>query len=414
MKKITFKTAFNAYDDLEIIGEGGSGKVYKVNDQDGNLYALKLLDHHKANKEKHKRFKNEVFFCQRNIHKNIITILDYGFVTDENGQNPFYVMPYYSSTLRDLMSNKIPQDKVLPYFSQILDGVEAAHLKSIWHRDLKPENILYDISTDQLIVADFGIAHFTEEYLLTSVETKASDRLANFQYAAPEQRLKGQVVDYRADIFALGLILNEMFTGVVIHGTRYTKINAVASQYEYLDEIVETMVSQSPDDRPNSIDEIKKILIGKKNEFVSRQKLDELKNTVIPQSEVSDILIERPVKLINVDYQKGEFIFILNQAVNQKWVESFRNISNYHYLLGKEPSVFKFYQDRATIEGGENITEQIVTYFKEYLDKANTVYKDRLIAEQRHKEEKQKRMIQQQILEAETTQRIFKKSKYLI
>ena len=90
-------------------------------------------------------------------------------------------------------------------FSKILDGVEAAHLRQIFHRDLKPENIPINPASGELVVADFGVAHFEEDDLIDSVQTKVGERLGNFEYAAPEQRRPGQVVDHRADIYSLGL-----------------------------------------------------------------------------------------------------------------------------------------------------------------------------------------------------------------
>jgi serine/threonine protein kinase len=100
-------------------------------------------------------------------------------------------------------------------FSQILDGVEAAHLQNVIHRDLKPENILCDQNFATIAIADFGTARFTEDILATAIETGPSQRLANFQYAAPEQRTVGGDVQATADIYALGLMLNELFTGSV-------------------------------------------------------------------------------------------------------------------------------------------------------------------------------------------------------
>ena len=121
-------------------------------------------------------------------------------------------MPRYAGSLRELMGNVHPSD-VTQLFSQILDGVEAAHLKGVTHRDLKPENILCDGASRSLAVADFGIASFTADALLTAVETAPGQRLANFQYAAPEQRERGREIAATADIYALGLMLIEMFTG---------------------------------------------------------------------------------------------------------------------------------------------------------------------------------------------------------
>jgi serine/threonine protein kinase len=151
------------------------------------------------------------------------------------------------------MKQTVPPDRVLPLFSQILNGVEAAHLQGITHRDLKPENILYGTQQDVLVVADFGIAEFTQEDLYNAVETHTGERIASFMYAAPEQKERGKTVDRRADIYALGLMLNEFFTGQVLQGTAFTTIKARAPQYEYLDEIVDRMVRQLPSDRSQQL-----------------------------------------------------------------------------------------------------------------------------------------------------------------
>ena len=100
-------------------------------------------------------------------------------------------MQQYSGTLRTRMRDIKPDD-ALRVFSQILDGVEAAHLANVWHRDLKPENILWNERDGTLVIADFGIALFEEEETYTADETKAAARMANFLYSAPEQRVRGQ------------------------------------------------------------------------------------------------------------------------------------------------------------------------------------------------------------------------------
>src|SRR2546422_7130384 len=258
--KPVFKTALEVYRSLGVVGEGATGTVYKVEAETGEIFAVKRLDPHKATTERRKRFKVELHFCTKNEHKNIITVIDHGIASINEEDCPFYVMPFYPRTLRGLMNEGIPHERVWPLFSEILDGVEAAHLKKVWHRDLKPENVLCGTEGESLVVADFGIAHFGEEELLTAVETGARDRLANFQYAAPEQRARGREVDQRADIYALGLILNEGFTGHVPQGTGFKRIIEVAPQFAYLDDIVDRMVQQSPENRPSSIDEIRRNL----------------------------------------------------------------------------------------------------------------------------------------------------------
>jgi serine/threonine protein kinase len=227
MPKRIFETATNTYTEDTVLGQGGAGTVLRVLDADGQAFALKCLN--ASQSVKRRRFKNELWFCQQDQHPNIIRVVDSGVLLDRNAPFPFYVMPLFHGTLRTLMQNRLPPDRVLPLFDQVLSGVQAAHLMSVFHRDLKPENILYDRASDRLVVADFGIAHFGEDVLLTAVETRNQERLANFTYAAPEQRVRGGEVDHRADIFALGLILNEMFTGTPPIAEGYPLISGVAA-----------------------------------------------------------------------------------------------------------------------------------------------------------------------------------------
>ncbi len=183
-----------------------------------------------------------------------------GLYIDGDERHPFYVMPCYPKSLRDSIREGIKPEEVLRVFTQILDGVAAAHDKKVVHRDLKPENIL--VADDGgIVVADFGIARFDEEDLITAVETRAQQRLANFQYAAPEQRVKGGVVDLRSDIYALGLILNELFTRSIPQGSGYETIGKVSPAFGYLDEIVDLMIRQDPRQRPSALSDIKAKII---------------------------------------------------------------------------------------------------------------------------------------------------------
>ena len=215
-----FNTTWETYTATKIIGEGGAARVFEANDVAGKRYAVKLLD--PSTKVKVKRFQNEYSFCANNKHRNVVTMVDHGLFGEQ--ESPFVVMPLYGGSLRTLLESGVEPGQVLGYFVQLMDGLECAHLQNVIHRDLKPENVLFDHEFDLLLLADFGIAHFAEDELFTAVETKDNDRLANFRYAAPEQKIPGADVDHRADIFALGLILNEMFTGEVPEGTGYKTI----------------------------------------------------------------------------------------------------------------------------------------------------------------------------------------------
>lgn len=413
-KPVIFETTFTRYSSTDIIGEGGAGYIYRATDDEGNVRAIKLLRSERAKGEKAKRFKNEVLFCSRNQHPNIITVIEHGVFTDGKKLSPFYVMPLYTSSLRELISAGIASELVLFYFGQILDGVEAAHLQQVTHRDLKPENILYDVQQDRLMIADFGIAHFEEEALYTSVETAPNTRLANFLYAAPEQRTRGSSVDHRADIYALGLMLNEMFTGQVPQGTEYKTISSVAPSFSYLDGLVAAMLRQATGERPASIEMIKRELIGRKQEFITRQRLSELKQAVVPVIDLDDPLIADPPRLVDIDVAQGTLILVLQRSVNPQWQQAWLQMartSSLSYLMNKGPDRFSFSENRASIPAREDEVQQIVDYFKSWLLMANHVYGDMIRREKQEAEDRQRKQLQQEIEEQERRLRILTNTK---
>ncbi|MFC2018683.1 serine/threonine-protein kinase [Chloroflexota bacterium] len=406
-----FTTTFATYTATAIIGEGGSGRIYKVADDSGESFAIKLLEPSRITKEKVKRFKNELSFCQKNRHQHILSVSDHGVIVNEKQSSPFYVMPLFDGSLRDILASGIPADRVLYYFAQILDGVEAAHLQSVIHRDLKPENILYRASEDHLIVADFGIAHFEEDVLHTAVETKDETRLANFQYAAPEQRVRGMGQDRRTDIYALGLMLNEMFTAEIVSGTGHKMIATVAPEYEYLDDMVDKMLRQSLKERPDSIEEIKMQLIGRKEEYVIRQRLSELQRTVVPVSDLDDPLISDPLRIVDVDWNKGTLTINFQQPVNPQWIIALNNMGNYESAFGIGPEVFKFRGEKAMVGASERDAPRVLKYFRQWLPKANAVYEQRLRQSKKAEEREQRKELERQIEEQEARQRVLRNIK---
>ena len=251
-----FRTPLHVYTQRGVIGEGGSGRVLRMVDEDGVEHALKHLKANSASVQKSKRFRNELNFGANNTHPNIIRVTDRGLAEIDGIEVPFYVMPVYHQTLRALLDGNTAPDKLISIFLQILNGVEEAHSQQIWHRDLKPENILLNSTSDVAVVSDFGIAHFSEELLHTEIQTRPQDRLANFRYAAPEQR-SGLVADGRADIYALGVILYEMLTKQLFQGSNLKKIASVHPHLAYLDSVVDKMTTQSPEDRLSTIAEVR-------------------------------------------------------------------------------------------------------------------------------------------------------------
>lgn len=382
-KKYEFISSFlKVYKEVEKIGEGGNSVVYKVVDEDGEEFALKLLCK-KIDKENIKRFKNEINYCSKTNHNNIVKIVDNG-VFESNGENlMFYIMPLYDGSLRNIISTDITNDEKLYYFNQILEGTKYLHNGKNYHRDIKPENILFDKSGNSLVVADLGISHFNKDELYTVVETKLGSRMANFQYAAPEQREKGSIVDHKADIYALGLILNELFTGHVPHGTSYKKISDVAPEYSFLDEVVDKMIKQNKDERPDSIEEIQYEIRSRMELDRKNKEIRKLREIEIRDSEEDDILILDPPKLIDVKYNEseGRLRFVLSHPVNKLWVDSIKT-NSWSSLMGYEVERFRFEYENASVPlsvSDLDNAQKIIDHFKSWIKNANSEYPNKIM-----------------------------------
>ncbi|MBD2681270.1 MULTISPECIES: serine/threonine-protein kinase [Nostoc] len=212
------------------LGAGGMGDVFLAMDTLlGQQVALKLLKDNLANSsELRKRFEREVAVCAALRSDHIVQVSDYG-VTSEG--YPFFVMEYLrGQSLGQLLrsENRLSVERILAITTQVCDGLRAAHEGvTLWrnnatisehitvvHRDLKPDNIfLVPTTLGELVkILDFGIAKIRED---TAEHTKLTNMfLGTYHYAAPEQLEVKANIDGRADIYSLGIILYEMFSGV--------------------------------------------------------------------------------------------------------------------------------------------------------------------------------------------------------
>ncbi|MEX2117622.1 MAG: protein kinase [Bacteroidota bacterium] len=193
------------YKILEKVGEGGMGVVYKAHDTtlDRDV-ALKFLPPHISGSEQDKsRFLQEAQAAAALSHPNICTI--YGIEEHEGRQ--FIVMQFVDGQMLQDKKLNLPLKQALEIGIQIADGLAAAHEKGIVHRDIKPENVM--IRKDGSVqIMDFGLAKLRGATRLT----KEGSTVGTAGYMSPEQ-VQGLDVDHRTDIFSLGVILYEMFTG---------------------------------------------------------------------------------------------------------------------------------------------------------------------------------------------------------
>lgn len=405
-----FETPFDSYTYVGVIGEGGAGMVYEVRNSASETFALKCLTPERVNADRLKRFKNEIAFCQKQDHPNIVKVLDTGATNLRGVKVPFYVMRRYTGTLRSHMGGLQAGD-VLRAFSQLLNGVEAAHLSNVWHRDVKPENVLWDQAGASLVLSDFGIAHFEVEEIYTAVETKAAARMANFLYSAPEQRVRGAKVDHRADIFSLGLILNELFTGEVPQGSGFKRVGSVHSEYSYVDDLVDAMIQQDPQRRPQSIEEIKKELIGRRNAFVALQQYEAAKKQVVPTWGVVDF---DHISLVGLDYSKGMLTLQLSRNVPAGWAQEFQHPRGGHTaIMGYGPETFQVRGNTLTlnIRDDERLVQEVVNHAKNYVAAANRGYVQQQQELNARNEHEQRLALERAVAEADLRKNILKNVK---
>jgi serine/threonine protein kinase len=195
------------YDLLDKLGSGGMGIVYKARDREtGEVLALKILKSTLTDDATlMERFRNELRLARRITHHNVCRIYDFNRLED----SAFISMEFVDgNSLRELLNrpDRLGVPQVLHIARQICAGLGEAHIQGIVHRDLKPENVMLD-RFGGVKLMDFGIARS-----LDTRSTATGSFLGTPAYMAPEQA-EGKPVDRRSDIYALGLVLYEMFTG---------------------------------------------------------------------------------------------------------------------------------------------------------------------------------------------------------
>ena len=252
----------------KLIGQGGMGVVYLAQQvRPARYVAVKvLLPNLAADSNVYKeflaRFQREANVIARLEHINIMPIYEYG----EQDGITYLVMPYLpGGSLRDKLTRQpiLPLRDTANYISQAASALDYAHTQGVIHRDLKPGNFLLH-NDGRLVLTDFGIARIMQESNNTSVATLTSTgmMLGTPEYMAPEM-FTGNLVDYRSDIYALGIILYQLLSGQVpFKGTTlYTiatkhlqdappSLHATQPTLPFaIDNVIQTALAKKPGDR---------------------------------------------------------------------------------------------------------------------------------------------------------------------
>ena len=259
------------YKVIELIGSGGMANVYRALDlQEGREVAVKVLkSEYATDREFLRRFNSEAAAVLNLSHDNIVSSYDVGCWED----NHYIVLEYVAGrTLKELIRKEAPFEnkRIISIGCQLCDALGHAHERNIIHRDVKPQNVMIG-SMGRVKMADFGIARFTDA---STVTYTGDNVLGSVHYVSPEQA-RGEKVDAKSDIYSLGIVLYEMATGRVPFDAENTVSVAIKHLQEEmvppikrnpaigaaLNGIIMKATAKDPDDRYNSMKELRRDLL---------------------------------------------------------------------------------------------------------------------------------------------------------
>jgi serine/threonine protein kinase len=276
------------YQILKELGRGGMGIVFHAYDKElKEQVAIKILSPLLSNDpDALERLKREVSAARRITHPNVIRIHD---LSEINGLH-FVSMEYFHGTsLKDYIKRNGALSSIQAYniAAQICDGLDAAHRQGVIHRDLKSQNIILD-PMNKVKIIDFGLARTAHLEGMTATGLI----MGTPEYMAPEQ-VSGKRIDERADIYSLGIILYELFTGRV----PFTGDSAIAVGFMQLKEepVPPTKVN------PGVLPEVEKIICKalEKDPMRRYSSIQELKRDL-------EVAILQPHTTINAESKPAE------------------------------------------------------------------------------------------------------------
>lgn len=340
------------YDSLNI-KEGGNSIVIFGNFQEEKV-AVKLLVSNSTSKINRFLCEFANVIIKLSDLENIAKLYFYDTVFIENNALDIIVMKQYKDTLK--YDPNFSEEEIIRIFKQIIDCMEEVHKRGIIHRDLKPQNILLNDKLN-IVIADFGIAYYNPEIFDITGHTISSERLANFDFSAPEQRNSKENPKETMDIYAIGQLLQWMVFGETHKGTHRRKLTEKykTSRMELLDNIVEKCLDNSPQNRYQSISEIKEE-ISKYNYKIKSFStyIEQIDNKGIDIEELKEKLIDVLDNICGFSHNK----FCIYEKITQKDAEIF--LEN----LNKNLNKLQFFQE-VTISKFLDIP----TYSNELIDK---------------------------------------------
>jgi serine/threonine protein kinase len=264
------ESEFMGYKIIRTLGVGNVGTVMLV-EKGGNYFAVKILRNNTTPEGyaiRIRRFAREAEILRRIDHPNIVKIYDCNF--DDSKGSPYLIMEHVDGRQlsQHIKQKSLDFDRKISIIKQVADALDYVHRQGIIHRDVKPENIL--VTEDGVVkITDFGIGKIMDsEFAITG------DVMGSPAYMSPESFDSAQTIDYRTDIFSLGVICYELFTGVrpFDGDTLYKLIDAIREKKpeepmkinpridSWLQDVMAKMLDKNPDKRFISAFEIVKAI----------------------------------------------------------------------------------------------------------------------------------------------------------
>src|SRR5262252_1304906 len=258
---------FGRYEVLDLISQGGMGTLFRARDpRIGRYVAVKVLKRSFDTEELRDLFSREARAAGCLSHPNIVTIYDVG----EQDGLPFIAMEYVrGETFIELVGLKppLPVDRKLQLMEEVCAGLAHAHEAGIVHRDIKPANLILS-SEGTVKILDFGIAKLSSANM-----TIPGSIMGTLNYMSPEQA-KGNPVDARTDVFAVGIVMYELlshqpaFTGTyatealhkILHGTPTPITEYCPGLDPRLVELIDRAIEKDPDKRFQTIGAVGKAI----------------------------------------------------------------------------------------------------------------------------------------------------------
>jgi serine/threonine protein kinase/tetratricopeptide (TPR) repeat protein len=285
---------FGKFEILAQLGAGNMGQVYKV--RDTNLdkeLALKVLHAHARDEKDLVRFQNEAKTSSRLAHRCIATVYDFGLSEDGS---PYLAIEFIEGmTLEALLSRgRLALLEFLSIFSDVAEALDCAHRNGIVHRDIKPGNIMLVRQADGLYltkVVDFGIAKKVDATDSGAQQQTTGSLMGTPRYMSPEQ-CRGGSATSRSDLYSLGCVMYEALAGeppfVAANLMELLLMHQNAAPRPLQDlvgeeipasifELIDALLSKSPDDRLESASEVQRILETEIGEIEKAATEDSLK-----------------------------------------------------------------------------------------------------------------------------------------